>query len=166
MCAAPKFDTWTHEKLARAREHPSNRVERRTHVSPSSRRLATCASAASASTSTDSHRRPPWTKSWHCRTAPQTWSCTSRTTANAGACGSPSRVRNSKAPSGVSSTENPSKENANQSPQPQQKAPHAPAENVHKDLWRAPASTPAHSKSCCGIAAKELTAPVSRSQAT
>ena len=118
MCAAPKFDTWTHEKLARAREHPSNHVERRTHVSPSSRRLATCASAASASTSTDSHRRPPWTKSWHCRTAPQTWSCTSRTTANAGACGSPSRVRNSRAPSGVSLTENPNKENASQSPRP------------------------------------------------
>ena len=40
MCAAPKFDTWTHEKLARAKEHPSNHVERRTHVSPSSRRLS------------------------------------------------------------------------------------------------------------------------------
>ena len=49
----------------------------------------------------------------HCRTAPQTWSCKSRTAARrvhgqsgceltAGACGSPSPVRNRKAPSGGS----------------------------------------------------------------
>ena len=54
-------------------------------VSPSSRTLETCASTASASTS---YRKPK-----HCRTAPKTRPCTSRTIATADACGNPSRVR-------------------------------------------------------------------------
>ena len=117
-------------------------------VTPSSRRLATCASTASASTSTDSHRRPPWTKPQYCRTAPQTWSCTSRTTATAGACGRRSQV----CELGLK----PSKENASHWQRPhlrfQQKI-------VHNDLQRAPASTPAHPK-----AAVELLRKSSRPQ--
>ena len=115
-------------------------------VSPSSRRLATCASTAWASTSTDSHQAVALStgstdvvmfKPNNC----DCW-CLWKSIASSGA-----RPKTQ------------AKRTPGQWPRPHQKAPHALAENVHNAHQRAPASTPAHTK-----AAVELLRKTSRLQ--